>query len=190
MTAWPAAVSADAAAFSRALVHLRSASRSVRVLALQGALDMALGRGTLPLAQNLALRTVVDALDLEPDDLERLFQARTGVPLPPPWDPSLPEAWLGREGAGPGGTWDDGGPHPEPAPAPPRDDRIERIKALAMLGLEEGATPAEVKQAFLRISRVHHPDHYVSLGPEAAREADQAYRRIKGAFEFLLKDPS
>ncbi|WP_285573789.1 J domain-containing protein [Geothrix limicola] len=175
-------------AFTQSLSLLREAAPSTRRLALRGALEVALGRGTLPLAQNQALRTVTEALALGPGDLAELMSQRTGAVLPEPWDPSLPAAWRGRDGngPGPGGPWDDGGPHPG-AVAPMGGDRLARIKALGLLGLDEGASEAEIRRAFLRISRVHHPDHYAASGPEAAQEADLAFRRLKDAYEFLLK---
>lgn len=180
--------------FVQSLSVLRGAPRSMRLLALRGALEVALGSGTLPLAQNHALRTVVDALNLESGDLAALMSDRTGAELPSPWDPSLKPSWTGRGGTGPGpaGVWDDAGPHPSPLPepqlaAPMAGDRIARIKALAMLGLDEGADEAAIKRAFHRVSKVHHPDHYASLGHEAAGEADLAFRRLKDAYEFLVR---
>lgn len=174
--------------FLQALSTLRGAPPGLRRLALRSALEVALGGGTLPLAQNLALRTVVDALGFDSNELASLFFARTGTRLPCPWDPGDKAAWLAREAPNPpsASPWDDSTRPPE-ADAPEEKGRIVRIKAMAMLGLDEGASAAEIKRAFLRISQVHHPDHYASLGPEAAREADHAFRRIKDAYEFLMK---
>lgn len=177
-------------AFVLSLTSLRPGSRSQRLLALRAALEVALGTGTLPLTQNLALRMVVDALALDLKDLAALFQERTGANLPPPWDPSNPAAWQGRDqsGSSPGGRWDDVGPHsPPPKAESDESGRIARIKALAMLGLEEGATQEEMKRAFHRISKVHHPDHYLPHGPEATQDATQAFRRIKEAYDLLMQ---
>lgn len=174
--------------FLQALAALRTTPLDLRRLALRSALEVALGSGTLPLAQNLALRTVVDALGIDSNELAALFFARTGARLPLPWDPSRKTAWLVRDAQNPDSTnpWDDSS-RPWAAGAQEEDGRIVRIKAMAMLGLDEGANAAEIKRAFLRISQVHHPDHYASLGPEAAQEADRSFRRIKDAYEFLMK---
>ncbi len=182
----------DVASFESSLAGLRGASRPVRELALKGALELAIGSGTLPLAQNLALRLVAEALGLEPHRLEAAFRERTGAPLPEPWDPSDPEAWLERHRAGTvrGTGWDDAGPGPAPAPPARRvsgDPRIARIKALALLGLEEDATEDDIRRAFRRVSKVHHPDRYSELGPAAAAEATEAFRRIKDAYDFLME---
>jgi DnaJ like chaperone protein len=174
--------------FVQALSTLREASHPIRRLALQGAIEVALGSGTLPLAQNHALRTVVDALKMPVGEWVKLMSDRIGIEPPEPWDPGLKAAWRGREGSGsgPAGSWDDAGSHSAPRTQLP-EDRIERIKALALLGLDEEAEEGDIKRAFHRVSRVHHPDHYASLGAEAALEADRSFRRIKEAYEFLLK---
>lgn len=52
-----------------------------------------------------------------------------------------------------------------------------------VLGLGADASPAEVTRAFRRLARTQHPD--VRGG---SPEADQQYRRIRGAYE-LLRDP-
>jgi DnaJ-domain-containing protein 1 len=152
---------------------------------------VALGSGSLPLTQNLALRTVVDALALEMAELRSLFLARTGSELPRLWDPSSPPAWLGRSGEAPGpdGTWDDGGPHPGPGyRAGEADGRgLSRLKALALLGLDEEASAEEIQRAYHRVTRVHHPDRYLAQGPEATLEAEETFRRIKAAYDFLTR---
>ncbi len=82
----------------------------------------------LDLAASLALLAELAALD--PD----------GVPLL--------EAWLDRA-------------HPawREAPPPPRSDgKLTRAEALDILGLAEGATPAEIKAAHRRLMRGAHPD--------------------------------
>jgi DnaJ like chaperone protein len=67
--------------------------------------------------------------------------------------------------------------------------RIARIKALALLGLDEGATEEAIRQAFRRVSKIHHPDHFQTLGEEATLEATRTFLRIKEAHDFLLRPP-
>lgn len=177
-----------------ALRTLKTGDAPLREWALSAALDLALYSGTLPLAQNLALRMVAEAMGLPVGSLPRLFRSKTGVELPEVWDPSDPVAWRirnARRQKVPGGAtdWDDAGPYPIPlGPKKTGADnpRIARIKALALLGLEEGAPQEEIKKAYRRISQVHHPDHYAGLGPEAMTEATQSFQRIKAAYDFLL----
>lgn len=174
---------------ARALESLRTGPPTVRRLTLHVALEAALLPGTLALTQNLVLRTVCEGLGLGVPALVTLFRDRTGAQLPSLWDPSRPQAWAGRERGGPGprGVWDDAQPQVQPpTPRAEGDERIARIKALALLGLDEGASREDIRKAFHRISKVHHPDHYLAQGAEAGREATEIFRRIKAAHDFLL----
>jgi hypothetical protein len=60
-------------------------------------------------------------------------------------------------------------------PAPAADPRQE---ALALLGLEPGASPAEIRRAYRRLAKNHHPD----LGGDvtAFLRLDAAYRLLVG----------
>lgn len=62
---------------------------------------------------------------------------------------------------------------------------IEWLKALAVLGLDEGATQKEVKVAYLRMAQVHHPDKYAALDDEAVEAATKAFTRIQNAYDYL-----
>lgn len=180
----------DVEHFARALDDLRTAPWASRKLALQCALEVALDTEALSLPQHLAMRTAVEALAMEPGFLEQIFKERTGGFLPPPWDPSRPEAWPHGDPHGTSGHRSGGGSPPSMSKQPHVDDpRIARIKALAMLGLDEEATEDEIRQAFRRVSKVHHPDHFQPLGEEATQAATQAFRRIKEAYDFLLRSP-
>src|SRR6478736_576500 len=53
----------------------------------------------------------------------------------------------------------------------------------ALLGLAPGATPADIKRAYRRLSRRYHPD--INPGDKAA---ESLYQRISQAYETLV-DP-
>ncbi|HJV89357.1 MAG TPA: J domain-containing protein [Holophagaceae bacterium] len=167
----------DLEGFIGALHDLRHAPRDTRAFALACALEVALTPEGVPATQHLALRTVLDALALEPRDLEDLHHRRMGHPLPPPADPSLVASWPDAEDQTPPETF------------VVDAARIARIKALALLGLDEGATEEEIRQAFRRVSMVHHPDHFQTLGREASRDATRTFLRIKEAHDYLLGPP-
>ena len=65
------------------------------------------------------------------------------------------------------------GSRPEPAVPGPDTHR----HALALLGLEAGATPPAIKRAYRRLAKAHHPD----LGGDA-----EAFRRLEAAYRLLI----
>lgn len=80
----------------------------------------------------------------------------------------LLEAWLDRAHA----DWRE-------AAAPPADRPMDRAEALAVLGLAEGATEAEIKAAHRRLMRGAHPDQGGSAWLAA---------RLNAARDLLLGD--
>ena len=62
---------------------------------------------------------------------------------------------------------------------------ITRIKALAVLGLDEDANQDDIKSAYRRMAQVHHPDKFHSLGEEAVKAAEQSFSRIQVAYDYL-----
>ncbi len=63
-----------------------------------------------------------------------------------------------------------------------------RVRALAMLGLDEAATPEQIRTAFRRMSQIHHPDRFAALGNQAVHAATESFRRIREAYEYLTSD--
>ena len=71
-------------------------------------------------------------------------------------------------------------PRWEPAP------RIVTVPTPYMiLGLRPGASPREVKRAFLRLARRYHPDKAHHLGPEHVRHAEERFKELLAAYEKL-----
>jgi len=68
-------------------------------------------------------------------------------------------------------------------PAAPPPDRT--AEALATLGVEAGASAAEIKQAWRRLSKEHHPDRVTHLGEEFRRVAEERMTRINAAYDTL-----
>ena len=61
-----------------------------------------------------------------------------------------------------------------------------------ILGVEKGASRAEVRAAFHKCSMTYHPDRYSSaeLPPEVMRYLEAMARRINAAYEVLAEDAS
>lgn len=80
--------------------------------------------------------------------------------------------------------------------AAPRDPRYRRSgpspgmqarrrEALAVLGLYDGAKPAEIKKAYRELAAKYHPDRVAHLGPELVELTTEKFKQIKAAYEFL-----
>lgn len=69
----------------------------------------------------------------------------------------------------------------------PEGDRIQRIKDLAVLGLDEEAGKQDIEAAFRRLVKVHHPDRFSGNGVEAAQAAERAFVLLRSAYERLVR---
>jgi len=65
----------------------------------------------------------------------------------------------------------------------PSGARIQQIKDLAMLGLDEDAAMNQVEEAFRRLAKLHHPDRFVRSGAQAIAEATRAFGLLRKAYE-------
>jgi curved DNA-binding protein CbpA len=57
-----------------------------------------------------------------------------------------------------------------------------------VLGVDPGADPAAIRQAWLRLARRHHPDFHGTAGRTDRAEADRRMREINEAWS-VLRDP-
>ncbi|MGA8893651.1 MAG: DnaJ domain-containing protein [Anaeromyxobacteraceae bacterium] len=66
---------------------------------------------------------------------------------------------------------------------------LDQIDYFAVLKVTVTATPAEIRAAYHRESRVYHPDRYAAVDDEALRDAvGRVYRRINEAYTVLRDD--
>jgi DnaJ-domain-containing protein 1 len=146
----------------------------------------AIADGFLKPAENHVLRFISDALAITPTRFRELFAETTGKQLPAPSDLSDPDAWGGgTRGGRTGGRSSGSGRSSQDNDPDRRSSTIERIRALAILGLEEGASREDVTAAYRRLAKVHHPDRFSALGAEAEKAATITFQRIKAAYELL-----
>jgi DnaJ like chaperone protein len=61
----------------------------------------------------------------------------------------------------------------------------QRRKALATLGLSEGASKAEIHEAFKQLARKYHPDRVAHLGPELIELTSEKFKEISEAHDLL-----
>ncbi|WP_372761758.1 co-chaperone DjlA [Pseudoalteromonas sp.] len=71
----------------------------------------------------------------------------------------------------------------------PPDNSMNRAQALALLGLNDGASAREIKLAYRKLMAQHHPDKLVSQGlPKHMMElAVKKSQDIQAAYEYLKK---
>jgi DnaJ like chaperone protein len=79
--------------------------------------------------------------------------------------------------------------------APPRHSRYrrgpspnlqaERREALAVLGLYDGAKPAEIKKAYKDLAAKYHPDRVAHLGPELVDLTSEKFKEVSAAYQLL-----
>jgi DnaJ like chaperone protein len=139
-------------------------------LLLEFSLAMSLADGYLKPSESQILLFLADLTGVGFRGLNELFRGATGKEFPETSDLSSARWWKSRQA---------------PKPESNHGKSAERAKALAVLGLDEDATQNEVREAYRRLASIHHPDRFYSLGPEAVEAANQSFRRIKNAFDYL-----
>jgi DnaJ-class molecular chaperone len=56
------------------------------------------------------------------------------------------------------------------------------------LGLEKNADAEAIRKAYKRRLQHLHPDRFETKGPEAKKAAQQAFLRVRQAYEVLTKE--
>ena len=69
--------------------------------------------------------------------------------------------------------------------APSPGAGAQRRQALAVLGLYDGAKPAEIKKAYRDLAGKYHPDRVAHLGPELVELTSEKLKQINAAHDFL-----
>lgn len=59
--------------------------------------------------------------------------------------------------------------------------------AYGILGLNRGASLKQIKRAFRKLAHLHHPDKVAHLGEGAVKQADAIFRKIKDAYELIVR---
>ncbi len=156
-----------------------------RMLLLDLILGMVLADGRIHASEKLIMELIVDAIGIGADGFKQRYQEVVGRPYSSPGDVSSAAWWHAfehqREKRANGDS-----AHDRNTQNSYRSNRNgERIRALSILGLEEGADASAIQAAFRRLAMVHHPDRFQNLGPEAQNTAHETFVRIKNAYEFL-----
>ena len=163
--------------------HLEGVNRG---LFLDLAICMAIRDGLLATPENYILQYLADLLGFSRRALGKQYWKATNRRFPDPADTSSASWWEQTEARQQQQererSRDSKGRTGRTAPS-----SSKRQQALRTLGLEEGATRGEIKKAYRRLSMVHHPDRFQSLGKEAVEAATITFRRIKDAYDLLME---
>jgi uncharacterized tellurite resistance protein B-like protein len=156
--------------------------------------------GVITVGENYCLQFIADLTGIKPRAMAKLFEQVTRRPFPEAGDPSSVEWWRRREAGMQAEPARDLGPEEPAAGAaqgwqeqqsqPRANDEAEarvitRARALALLGLSEGASADAVRAAFRRLAKVRHPDRFAKLGPSAVAAATESFQQLEGAYEIL-----
>lgn len=151
-----------------------------RELLLEMAVGVAIADGRLSVSENHVLRFLADLLNVDPESFGRIYRNVSGSNLPPPANLSSANVWNAREASAQARS------RPGESESASRGGAaMSRLRALAILGLEEGASIDEVKRAYRHLAKVHHPDRFESLGPDAVKVANATFARIQLAYDYL-----
>lgn len=167
------------------LDYLRGLEPNRRRQTLHVALIMALRDGFVTSAEGHIIRFLADLLLTQPNDLDVMFRELTGESFPPPSDPSNPWWWDNREQRSRKSQSNQQRQSENKSYTAPPQSTLQRLRDLAVLGLDDKATASDIKDAYRRLAQVHHPDKFTALGPEAVKSAEIAFQRIRSAYDRL-----
>ena len=145
---------------------------------------IAIADGYIRPSEIYVLQFLADLLGLTQQQVETSYSEITGKSFPSTPDPSKAEWWKERTAKKKQSNSSSSGQSSNSSKTS-RTMSMARLKALAMLGLDEDASALDIRSAYRRLAHVHHPDRFANLGPEAASAASESFRRIKDAYEFV-----
>lgn len=145
------------------------------------AMQVGWAAGQLGPGANHICRFLADLFDISPVAADQLHRDLFRQPLYKPGDVSDPDWWFTES----------------PGAARYREERRQALldgavpltpdDAMLVLGVERGAGPDAIRQAYRRLAQIHHPDRVdASIHGEAARAAANGrFLRIREAYEVL-----
>lgn len=150
-----------------------------KVKFLELAILMMISDGLIHFSEQMILYLLADVLGFSERETKQIFENFTKKKLPPLPDLSDKQWWQSNENKS--DFRNNNGKSSQSAGA----TLSRRLKALAMLGLDENATMGDICAAYRRMVQVHHPDKFDSLGPEAVKAANESFQRIQNSYDYL-----
>jgi len=181
----------DLKTIAKAIRFVAGESRELRTAFIDMAITMSMADHDIAIPENHILRFYADALHLGLGNLEKRFQAITGIALPEPGDPSSLDWW----GQAPGSENESELSEEE------LEQRIEDAvnqdqqgpgmtiaQAHTVLGLSLNATPKDIELAYQNLARVFEVDQEEAMGAAAVSNAHARFRKIQRAYRLLRKE--
>lgn len=157
------------------------------ILLMELAIGIAISDRFLLPSENHILRFLSDLLGLPHFSLDSEFRRMTGKPLPDAPDVSSHVYWQQKEQQQ-RKRQEERSQSNRQRSSESTSTPLEGVnKHYATLGLETGASIEEIKSAYKRLAKVHHPDRFESLGNEAVEVANVTFQRIQEAYDYLRK---
>jgi DnaJ-domain-containing protein 1 len=150
-------------------------------------IGVAVADGRLSISENLILRFIVDFIGLTPSKFEKIYEECVGRKFRLPNDISSHAFWERYVN-----EKSDYKYYNDQYSSTKNKGNVEfysneYINSLAILGLTADATIEEIKTAYRRLVKIHHPDKFESLGRDAVETANKTMQRIQSAYDYLLQ---
>ncbi len=156
--------------FCSVVPHMSAEQKELLVIL---SINMCLADRYLKPSESLILLFLADLTGIGFKGLNRIFRDETGKDFPRLSDLSSSEWWIGKQKNTAGSK---------------SGSSSKRMDALFVLRLSSESSESEIRAAYRRLASVHHPDRFSSLGPEAVELARKRFRRIKNAFDYLMRN--
>lgn len=156
-------------------------SKGKRML-MEMIVGISIANGRLSISENHVLRFLSDLFEFDTSEFEEIFSDIAGLNFPLPGNPGNKDWWeekLGKnQDSEQGDSHNAVGEDSEVMPAP---------VALRILGLHGNPSKSEIKAAYRKLAKRHHPDKFARLGTNAMHFSNSIFLRIKQAYEALNK---
>jgi DnaJ like chaperone protein len=152
-----------------------------KIRLLELCISMIVSDNYVAVGEMYIIRFIADLFGFTAENLEKIYREQTGHSSPNVGDPSSIEWWQSKEKSKEKNKEDKGKYY-----KPRNRSSIEQTQwAYQVLDLEKNASNEQIKSAYRNLSKLHHPDKFINLGPEAVAAANIIFQRINEAYEIL-----
>lgn len=157
------------------------------LLFIELAVGVALADGFVGNAEAYVISFFADLVKVSKKQLDEVFNAATGHVFPTPGDPSSRAWWRLRDSKYQRRRESERTSRndEETKSRSTECDELELSWTYARLGIPRDSSSVVIRAAYFSLSKIHHPDRFHLLGPDAVKLATENFKRIKDAYEAL-----